>query len=300
MGLLARLEKIARRWIFLVMGLLARLEKLDRRWIFLVMALLVLGPLIWPVGLKLTVSRPVQMFADAIDAVPEGSTVLMSCDYDPASRPELVPMTKTALRQLWNRHCKVVVTVLWPGGPGIVDETLREVAAEPKYRDRGYGYDWVNLGYKAGNEAVMVLMGQGLTGTFPQDYEGHSTTDFATLPIMKNVRNYASFPLLVNISAGYPGTKEWVQQVNSRFHLPMVSGCTAVSAPEYYPYLQSGQLRGLLGGMAGAAEYEKARGEGLGPASRGMDAQSLAHVFVAFCIVLGNLVQRGRKSGGAA
>ncbi|MGH2668986.1 MAG: hypothetical protein ACRDH5_07710, partial [bacterium] len=70
-----------------------------------------------------------------------------------------------------------------------------------------------------------------------------------------------------------------------------VSGCTAVSAPEYYPYLQSGQLQGLLGGMAGAAEYEKARNE-KGLATKGMDAQSLAHIFVAFCIVLGNVVQR--------
>jgi len=116
---------------------------------------------------------------------------------------------------------------------------------------------------------------------------------------MANVRDYSSFPLLVNISAGYPGTKEWVQQVQGRYHLPMVSGCTAVSAPEYYPYLQSGQLLGLLGGMAGAAEYEKARGE-KGAATRGMDAQSMAHVLVAVMIVLGNVVQRSRRQAEGA
>jgi hypothetical protein len=276
------------------------LGKIDRRWLFLMMGVLVMEPLIWPLGLAIRVSRPVQQFVDAVDSIPDGSTVLMSCDYDPASKPEVVPMTKTALRQLWDRHCKVVVTVLWPGGPGIVDETLREVAAEPKYKSRVYGVDWVNLGYKAGNEAVMVLMGQGVASAFPRDYTNHSTSDYQALPIMRNVRDYTSFPMLVNISSGYPGTKEWVQQVNSRFHLPMVSGCTAVSAPEYYPYLQSGQLRGLLGGMAGAAEYEKARHELGGPATRGMDAQSLAHLFVAFCIVLGNVVQLGRKRGGDA
>jgi hypothetical protein len=121
---------------------------------------------------------------------------------------------------------------------------------------------------------------------FPRDFHGH---DVATLPIMREVRDYSSFPLLVNISAGYPGTKEWVQQVQARFHLPMVAGVTAVSAPEFYPYLQSHQLLGLLGGMAGAAEYEVARGE-KGAASKGMDAQSLGHLFVALCIVVGNLV----------
>jgi hypothetical protein len=282
------------------MRLLGWLQKLDRRWLFFAMAVLVMEPLIFPVGLPLKVSRPVQMFSDAVDTIPIGSTVLMSCDYDPASRPELVPMTQTALRQLWDRHCKVIVTVLWNGGPGIVDETLRGVAAEPQYRDRKYGMDWVNLGYKAGNEAVMVLMGQGIASTFPVDYYNHSTSDYAALPIMRGVKDYTSFPMLVNISAGYPGTKEWVQQVNSRFHLPMVSGCTAVSTPEYYPYLQSGQLRGLLGGMAGAAEYELARKEKLGPATRGMDAQSLAHVFVALCIIVGNVLQRARRPGDNA
>ena len=282
------------------MSFLASLQKLDRRWIFVLMGALVMVPLLFPIGLKLTVSRPVQMFVDAINSIPDGSTVLMSCDYDPASRPELVPMTQTAMRQLWDKNCKVVVTVLWPGGSGIVDQTLRGVAAEAPYRSKKYGVDWVNLGYKSGNEAVMVLMGQGIASAFPIDYTSHATNDYGALPIMKNVRDYTSFPMLVNISAGYPGTKEWVQQVNSRFHLPMVSGCTAVSTPEYYPYLQSGQLRGLLGGMAGAAEYELARHERKGPATRGMDAQSLAHVFVAFCIVLGNLVPRSRSTGGGA
>ncbi len=276
----------------------AWLEKLDRRWLFLIVGLLTLGPLIHPLGLPLTTSPPVKNFHDAIAALPDGAMVLMSCDYDPGSKPEVVPMTQTALRQLFDKHCRIVITCLWPGGSSLVDQTLESVVAE--YRARGiapvYGKDYVDLGYKAGNEAVMVLMGKGVANAFPQDERANAT---ASLPMMRDVRDYSSFVMLVNISSGYPGTKEWVQQVNSRFHLPMVSGCTAVSAPEYYPYLQSGQLRGLLGGMAGAAEYEKLRGE-KGSATRGMDAQSLAHVFVALCIVMGNVVQWTRRGGPAA
>ncbi|MEK7329479.1 MAG: hypothetical protein AAB113_01620 [Candidatus Eisenbacteria bacterium] len=263
----------------------SKLETLDRRWLFLAMGLLVAGPLVFPAGLPLKVSPPVRGFYDTIEKLPNGSTILMSCDYDPSARPEMVPMTKTAFRHLLGKDCKVVVTVLWNAGPGLVEATLNEVARE--FPGKTYGVDWVNLGYKAGDDAVMVLMGQGIKNAFPRDYRGNETR---SIPLMEKVRDYSSFPLLVNISAGFPGTKEWVQQVQSRFHLPMVAGVTAVSAPEYYPYLQSGQLQGLLGGMAGAAEYEKARGE-KGTATKGMDAQSLAHVFVALCIVLGNVVQ---------
>lgn len=274
---------------------LGALERLDRRWLFLIVGLLVFIPLVHPIGLPLTPGLPVRMYRDAIAHVPDGSVVLMSCDYDPGAKPELVPMTLTTLRQLFRKHCRVVVTCLWPGGSSLVDQTIEQVADE--FRARGvplvYGVDYVDLGYKSGNEAVMVLMGQGIVHAFPLDERGNPTH---SLPLMRLARDYSSFPLLVNISAGYPGTKEWVQQVNSRFHLPMVSGCTAVSAPEYYPYLQAGQLRGMLGGMAGAAEYEKLENEH-GLATRGMDAQSMAHVFVALCIVLGNVVQwsKGRR-----
>jgi len=102
---------------------------------------------------------------------------------------------------------------------------VRGVAAEKHKQD---GVDFVNLGFKEGREAVMVLMGQGIANAFPRDYQGRESR---SLPIMLHVRDYSSFPLLVNISAGYPGVKEWVQQVQGRFHLPMVAGCTAVSAP---------------------------------------------------------------------
>jgi len=273
--------------------LLESLERLDRRWLFLAVALLVLFPLLFPLALPLYVSPPVRGFVDAMDAIPPGSTVLMSCDYDPGSIPELVPMTCTALRQLLGKNCKIVITVLWNGGPGLVDRVVGQVV-EREYPNKRYGVDYVNLGYKAGNEAVMVMMGQGILNAFPRDYRGNDTR---TMPIMQGVRDYGSFPLLVSISAGYPGTKEWVQQVQARFHIPMVAGVTAVSAPEFYPYLQSHQLLGLLGGMAGAAEYEQARGES-GTATRGMDAQSLAHLFVALCILLGNAVPWRKRSEG--
>ena len=53
-----------------------------------------------------------------------------------------------------------------------------------------------------------------------------------------------------------------------------VAGCTAVSAPEYYPYVQSGQLSGLLGGLAGAAAYPFSIGDER--TLRGHDADGFA------------------------
>jgi len=265
-----------------------RLEKLDRRWIFLVVALLVLIPLLWPLQLPLAVSGPAKRYYDAIEAVPEGSIVVLAGDYDPASAPELVPMTRSSVTHLFRKNVRIIALQLWEGGPPLVDAILHEVGDE---MGKVYGVDYVNLGYKSGREAVMPSFGNSFSRTFPNDYGGKPVSSF---PLMRQADNFGATALFVNISAGYPGTKEWVQQVQGRFQVRMVSGSTPVQAPEIYPYLQAGQVLGLLGGMAGAAEYEKSIGVP-GPATKGMDAQSSAHLFVVFLILLGNAIYFSRR-----
>ena len=264
------------------------LERLDRRWIFLVVGLCVLVPLIFPLKLPLAVSGPARRYYQAVEAVPEGSIVVLAGDYDPASAPELVPMTSASIRHLFRKNCRIIALELWEGGPPLVDGALHRIGDE---LGKKYGIDYVNLGYKSGREAVMPSFGNSFSRTFPNDYSG---TPVATIPLMREADNFNQVALFVNISAGYPGTKEWVQQVQGRFNVKMVSGSTAVQAPEIYPYLQSGQVLGLLGGMAGAAEYEKSIAWP-GPATKGMDAQSSAHLFIVVLILLGNAIYFARR-----
>ncbi|HET9952042.1 MAG TPA: hypothetical protein VFS09_09635 [Candidatus Eisenbacteria bacterium] len=268
------------------------LRDLDRRWLFLAVALLVVVPLM--TGFHVAPVEPghrAKGFYDAIQAVPPGSTVLLAGDYDPGTVAENYPAHLAAVRHLMSRDVKIVAIALYPGGPPLTDEVLAIGAAE---YGKQVGKDYVNLGYKAGNELVMSRMGLSIPETFPVDRRGVAVSE---IPVMQGIKNFNDFKLLVNISAGYPGTKEWVQQVVSRYHIPMVAAVTAVSAPEYYPYLQTRQLLGLLGGMAGAAEYE-ALVKHPALAMRGMDAQSLAHLFIALLIILGNLANPPKRDSG--
>ena len=274
------------------MSFFAPLRRLDRRWIFLAIGLLVVIPLLtgFHVAPVLPSARA-RGFYDAIEKLPAGSTVVLAGDYDPGTIAENYPMHLAAARHLMARKVKIIAVELYPGGPPLADRVLHLAGAE---FDRKEGVDYVNLGFKSGNEAVMSQMGSSIPVTFPTDRSG---TPVGRIPVMKGVENFSQIKLLVSISAGYPGTKEWVQQVVSRYHVPMVAGVTAVSAPEYYPYLQAGQLQGLLGGMAGAAEYEVlVKHPAL--ATHGMDAQSLAHVFIALMILLGNLAALPQRSSG--
>ena len=266
-----------------IVKILEYLDKLDRRIIFVFIAAAVAVPLLIPLNIDFSVTAPVRGFYDTIQSLPEGSKVLLTCDYDPGSMPELWPMNLAVVRQMCQKNLKIISIQLWPAGSPLAEAAFNEVAVEEF--NRKYGVDYVNLGFKEGREVVMVSMGTSIPTTFPTDYHGNKVEDF---PIMQGVENYEDLALIANISGGLPGTKEWILQVVSRFHIRLVSGCTAVSAPEFYPYLQSGQLKGLLGGMKGAAEYEKLVGKsGLG--RRGMDSQSVSHIVVFLFILIGNL-----------
>ena len=79
----------------------------------------------------------------------------------------------------------------------------------------------------------------------------------------------------------------------------MSSGVTSIQVNEVMPYVQSGQIIGVLAGMPGAAEYEALLGQ-KGSATSGMDAQSIAHLVIVLFIILGNAAffierQRSRK-----
>jgi hypothetical protein len=58
--------------------------------------------------------------------------------------------------------------------------------------------------------------------------------------------------------------------------------------PEFSPFLQSGQICGLMIGMSGAYMYEqKVNIEGLG--TMGMAGQTVAHVWIILAMILGNI-----------
>lgn len=262
-------------------GFWSRILELDRRWIFVLIGLGTAIPLLFPVNLPVTTSPRVQAFYDAVEAVPEGSTILMSLDFEPDIMAELQPMSIAALRHCFRRNLKPIILTLYPAGPGLIENALAAAgAAEGKQRNR----DYVFLGYKAGNQAVVLGLGENIHALFPKDFYGTPTD---SLELMRNINSYADLPFLINLS-GSSIADYYVRIASSRYHRPMVLGSTAVMATDYYPYLSSGQLLGLIGGMKGAAEYERLLGIA-GDARRGMDAQSMVHVIIAILVILGNL-----------
>ncbi|NIT34955.1 MAG: hypothetical protein GTN49_00410 [candidate division Zixibacteria bacterium] len=258
------------------------LADIDRRIIFLVIAVAVVIPLLLPLGMRVKVTPQTESIYEEVENLPPGSNVLVAFDYDPAAAPEVHPMALAFLRHCFTKKHKVIIMALWPQGAQMAVSALAEVGKE---YDLEYGRDYVNLGYKPGGDIVIKSLGASLGEVFPKDMAGEPT---AGLAILAKVRNLKDIDLVMDLSAGDPGIPAWVRVANALYQRKVAGGCTAVSAPQFFPYLQTGQLVGLLGGLKGAAEYESVLAYA-GKASRRMDAQSIAHLVIIVFIIFANI-----------
>ena len=268
---------------------------LDRRIIYTIVALCVALPLLRPLSLPIVPGHEVEGIFDALEALPAGSHVLVAGDFDPASKPELYPMLNAVIAHCFEKDIKPHILTLWPAGPGLMLEAVEQQAT---LYDKQSGEDYVYLGFRYGSAAVVLGMAGSVTDTFVTDYYGQPT---AQMPIFQNVRRIADYDYIVDIAAGAT-VEVWLAYAAEPQNVPMGASCTAVSAAGYYPYLQAGQITGLAGGMKGTSEYEvllqqtypnilgdASRPRLPGDATKGMDAQSMVHLFIVFSIIIANI-----------
>ena len=275
-----------------ITNFILKIGDMDRRWIFIIIALVVLLPLFFPIGLPIRPTNSTQTAYNAMDDLEHGSNVLVSFEYGPSTKPEIHPMTYAVLRHLFKNGHKVYITCLWPDGQFMAEEAIEEIA-EQEF-NLTYGKDYVLLGFRPGNEAVVKGIVSNIRKLYSTDARGTLTDK---IPMMEGINQLVDFDFIFTASAGYPGTVEWVQYGADPTGVPMSTGVTSIQVNEVMPYVQSGQVKGILAGMPGAAEYEKLVGvPGIG--TSGMDAQSIAHLVIVLFIIFGNVtffIERQRQ-----
>lgn len=264
--------------------MLEKLLHLDRRIIYAIILVSVLLPIWFPLGLPIHPTGSTRAAYEAVEKLPPGSLILLSADYGASTKVELHPVVMATFDQAMRQDKKVAFMALYPEGQAFSNQAIAEI--ERRYPKKKYGVDFVNLGYKAGNEAPLVSMGIDFRGVFPTDARGKPLSD---IPMLQKVTKLDQFALVASYSAGYPGALEHIRLTATQYKRPLVVVATAVMTPGYFPYYESKQIVGLVGGLRGAAEYE-ALCHYQGTAIGGMDAQSIAHFTIAGLIVFSNLI----------
>jgi hypothetical protein len=281
------------------------LTNIDRRIIYLILLVVVILPLIFPSEEKVRVMPPVEKLFNAIENIPEEKALIIDFDYAPQTAPELDPMGFAILRHVFAKRVKLLVLSLYVQPLGLAQNALTQVIEEfnsvaQTHEDSIiYGRDYVFLGWVPPPIIPILGMGESITNVYQVDYYGNRTD---SLPLMQEVENYNDVGLLVSLSGSDP-PKWWVQYAQNRFGLRVGAGITAVSASEFYPYLQTGQFSGMLVGMKGAAEYEEIIEQKLGIKRRRRASESLlsltyGHLVMIIFIVIGNIgyfIKRRKK-----
>ena len=283
-----------------------KLGNLDRRIIFLLIGLSVLIPLLNPnlIDLPLGQDRNTKIVYDSISELQENDKVLISFAYGASTKPEVHPMAIALLNQLFSKGVKVYIVSLWPESPIMAQQAISEVKKSNLFNIED-GTNYVMFDYKVGGFVVIKGIADNFRDLYQQDYNGKSID---SLDIMNGVYSVKDFDFVFDFSAGVPGNAEWVQYACDPKNVPLSSGCTSIMVTDAIPYVESGQLRGILAGMPGAAEYEKMVYDYMmveqqnnnlninkevvikkGKAYARMSAQSVAHLLMVIFIIIGNV-----------
>lgn len=276
------------------MRLLEKMMQIDRRWIYLAIGLAVIIPAIFSFTVPVPVSKEVEKIYEFVEEGGPGENLFLAMDYDPSSMAELNPMAEAVLKHAFSKNRKVIIVTLAQFGPGMVEEISQRLAAE---YNRTYGVDYAFLGYRPYPAITIMLMGTDFRVPFPQDYYG---TPLDSLPIMQGVKNFNNVKGVIDLTAGNTADF-WIIYGNGRYNFPLAIGITGVMAADYYQYLQSKQIFGIIPGVKGAAEYE----EMIGKPGQGMaqvSYQLVAHSVIILFIVISNVAyfatRRQKKAVG--
>ncbi len=278
-----------------------KIKNIDRRIIFTFISLSVIIPLLLNIRFAEKGSPIVTSIFDKVESLPAGSRVLISMDYGPSTVPEIQPMVNAIVRHCNERDLKIYYMCLWATGQNLTTLTVDSVQVT-EFPDKVYGVDYVNLGYKAGNEGLINVLLTDMKKMYTTDVSGTHVDD---IEAMRAIKNLTSFDLIFGLGGGTPGIKEWILFAGDPGRIPVAGGSTAVQAPLLYPYWPN-QLLGLMGGIKGAAEYESLLRNNYpkykqmsSPALQMMGPQAIAHIVIMLFIIIGNITFFIEKSRDA-
>jgi hypothetical protein len=274
--------------------LFEKMHRLDRRILYLIFTLAVAGAMLRPVVLPLPIAAATRAYYDRIEALGENDIVLLEVGYGPIAAADIHPSVVAVATHVARQGAKIVLMSVWADGPmfsaQIVDHLER--------LGRVYGEHMVDFGFRAGGEGTIAALGRDFRSVMTTDVRGTSIDAFDWLDRVKTARD---FSMILVSSGGTPGPPEWIRQVTDPLDIPLGGMVGAIMKPSQIPFVHSGQMFGLLGGMRDAAEYEYLTRQP-GDGTRSLGALMFAHIVILVFLAMSNIgyFATKKKAGGAS
>jgi len=268
-----------------ILGMFEKLQHIDRRYMYALLAILVAVPLIWGFDQPMTITPAVRGVYDTVEKMPPDTIAIIDILWDSGTIAESRPQTEALIRHLMMRNKKFAIVAFMPQGSKFAYDSAKKIGAE---FGKEYGRDWIHWGYRPGGAMIPFIMGIGrdIPGTVKSDIDGNPVESFA---IMKGIRSVKDGDVGMIAEVTPSGTLDyWIAYIYGSYRTPIVYCPTAVMAPEGFNPLDAGQIKGMLTGMKGAAEYEAMLGH-KDFATRAAGSLSTSHLLIIVLIIVGNI-----------
>jgi hypothetical protein len=221
----------------------------------------------------------------AIEAIPADAPVLVVFDYQPSTVGEMEATSAPLLHHLLLlKHPKLALLSTSPTGSALAERFMTTALA-----DRSYvrNIQYVDLGYLPGGLAGVYAFAQNPMGALPLGAD--STTPWRSA-VLSPVQRLSDFAAIIVLTDSLEAGRTWIEQsAGARGNSLLVVAASAQAGPMLLPYMDSGQISGLVSGLSGASGAEQANGGLPGYVRRYWDGYSVGLYLAVTMIILGGL-----------
>ena len=269
-----------------------------------VIYLFVLLALSWPLLTQWSVPAARMSAADRLYTLIENTPIqspdvaFVALDFGPSLVAENGMQAEVVLEHLMRRRVPIALFSLYlqaePFLKSIPERIAQRLMKEDPNQRWEYGRDWVNLGFRP--NGVLMLQGMQKSDNIAEllstDAQGNKLSESS---IFRGVKTLENIKLLIQISGLVGMFDTYVAFFQKENYRPKFGhGCTSISIPDAFIYLDSGQIGGLLEGISGAAWYSTLLQKNYAnrvPDRSGVINTSLgvAHGVILLLVLVGNL-----------
>ncbi len=259
----------------------------DKRWVYVWLFILVLGPLMRPIGMPISVSAMTRDYYNEINSLQEGDIVFDSWNMEFSGYMELKPGVLATHKMFIEKGVKLCIAFGHFEGVAIPPVVLGELKSYLDRYDYTEGEDYIIIGYVLPNEAAVAALSQDFHANVRVDWKGNSIEG----TFLDQIENAGDFALINDYTTGLATTFQ-IRHMVLTYGIPMAVNSIGVSVPGHLANLDAGLITSLLQSTRGGAELEfliNAPGPGL----KSMDAFTLGHYMLILFIIIGNVGHYG-------
>jgi len=255
--------------------------KWDDKYWYAVLIIAMAVPTLHPLGLDFLGTSYTQAFYETLDAVPDGSKVLVVAHFQAGNWPtDYRPATLAYTHHMITKNLRPVIFCTMADAP-ILWDSVRYIFDDAGYE---YGKDWLLTGFYPGMEAALGAFTNDPKGLVLEDFYGNSASN---LPLLQEINSMDDFAI---------GVIQWSASADLAIRQTVIAhDMTVVWQPnsgefqDALTYYTAGMMSGIVVGLRGGAEYERLVGK-LGEGSSLTDALSIIMLMVPAATLLGNIV----------